>query len=84
MSCYRGNPVVQEGGRVKLTPGADPYIDNLPEGVNDDDDSDFVAAIGGESSQRVGVKRMLLELQDECWSKKWRVPTSVPEAVELA
>lgn len=53
------------------------------EGVDDNDDWNFGAAIGGESVQCVNVNRKLLDLQDECYAQKGRVPANVTEAVEL-
>lgn len=62
-----------------------PNIDNLAESFDDvDDDWDFEVVIGGESVQRAGVKRKLLDLQDKCRAKRRRVLTNVSESVELA
>lgn len=47
-------------------PAADPIVHSFPEGVDDNDDWDFDGAIGGEPAQGVGMKRMLLDLLDEC------------------
>lgn len=58
-------------------------IDNLPNVVDYDGDWDFDGAIGGEAAQRVGLKRKLLSLQDECRTKTRRVPMNSTEMVEL-
>lgn len=67
-SC-RNSPVASEGVQGNLTPGAEPNIDKLPEGVDENEDWDFDGAISGESSQYVGMKRKLQKLQDEGRSK---------------
>lgn len=84
LSGYLDSPVVLESIQSNLTPRADPVIDNLPEGVGDDNAWNFDGAICEEFAQRVGVKRKLLDLQNECRAKKRRVLTNVAEAVDLA
>lgn len=59
-------------------------IDNPPDGVDDDDNWDFNCAIGEESAQHAGMKWKLLDLQDECLTKKRIFLTNVAEAVESA
>lgn len=49
-----------EGGQGKLVPVAVSNIDNIPEGVDEDDNWKFGWAIGRQSVQRVDVKRKLL------------------------
>lgn len=80
---YRHGPVASEGAQGNLTPGAGPNVDNLPDGVGEDEDCDFDGASGGESAQRVGIKHMFLGLQDECRIKQRTVPTNAAVAVEL-
>lgn len=82
MTGYRNSPVVSEGGRGNLTPGDDSNVDNLPEDIDDDEDWNFDSATGGESVQHVGVKRKLLDLLDDCRSKRRMVPANVVVAVE--
>lgn len=43
----------------------------------------FDVAIGGESAQRIGMKRKLVGLQDESQAKRQSVPTNVTEVDEL-
>lgn len=47
---YLNGPVVLEGGKRNLMPGADPSVDSSAETVDDDEDCDFDGAIGGESA----------------------------------
>lgn len=68
---YRSSLVASEEAQGNLTPVANPNIDNLQEGVDDDD------AVGGTSILRVGLKRKVLDLQDRCRTKKQKVPTEV-------
>lgn len=67
-----------------MRPGADPNVDNLLEGVDDEDDRDLDGAIDGESVQRVDVKRKFLDMQDECRVKEQRASANVAEVVDLA
>lgn len=76
---YQNSPVILEGGQSNQTSDAVPDIDDLQEGVNDDNDLNFDSAIDRESALLVGVKRRLLDLHDECWVKKRVVPTNVTE-----
>lgn len=55
MSSYRDSPVVLEGSQGSLAHGVDSNIDNLPQVVDDNENWDFDGAIGGKSTQRVGV-----------------------------
>lgn len=77
-------PVVSKGGKGNPTPAVDPNVGYLLDGVDDNEDWDLNGARGGEPAQRVGVKRRLLDLQDECRTEKWRDSRSVAKAVELA
>lgn len=52
---YQIRPMALEEAQENFTPGADPNIDNLPKGVDDDDDCDFDGVVGGDSAQRVSV-----------------------------
>lgn len=81
---WRNSLVVSECGQKNLSPGADLNVDNFPKGVDGKKDWDFIGSIGGDSAQCVGRKRNLTNLQEECQTKKPRVPTNVAEAVELA
>lgn len=66
---YRTDPVDSEGFQENPMPGTDWSVENLTEGVDDNDDTNFDGDTGGESAQRVGMKRKLLDLQNECRSK---------------
>lgn len=66
LSCYVKSEVVSEGRQGNPTPGGDPDMYKLPEGVDDSKDGVLDGAIGGEFSQRIGVHRKLLDSQDEC------------------
>lgn len=57
LSGCRDCLVVSERCQGNLTPGADPNIHNLPEGLDDDDNWDFNGAIGGDSVQCAALKR---------------------------
>lgn len=47
-----------------------------------DDDWDFDKTIGIESILHFNVKRNLLDLQDDCRTRKRKIPTNVAEAVD--
>lgn len=81
---YQNRPVGSEGGQEHLTSGADLNVDILSKSVDDDNDWDFDGAVDGKYAQHIGMKPKLLDLQDECWTKKWRVLSNVSEAVELS
>lgn len=66
------------------TPVADANVDNLLEGVDEDGHWDFEGAMAGKFAQLSGMKRKLLDLQDECRTKKRRVLANLAEVVELA
>lgn len=83
VTSYRNNPVASEGAQGNSTSSADKNIENLPKGVDDDEDWDFDCVICGEFAQRVSVKRKLQDLQDERRTRKRKVPTNVTEVVEL-
>lgn len=72
-----------EDAHWNLTPGAVSHVDSVPEAVDDDEDWDFDGATGGESAQRVGMKRKEQNLQSECWTKNWKNLTNVTEIVLL-
>lgn len=80
---YQNSPVVLERLQGDLTPGADPNIGNLLEGVEDDNDWAFDGTIRGESTKILSVKRKMQDFQDECREKKQKVPNNVAETVEL-
>lgn len=63
VSGYRNRPVASERAQENITSAANPNIDNLLKGVDDDDDLDFDGAIDVESAQRDCVKRYLQDLQ---------------------
>lgn len=69
---------------MNLTSNLDPKIDNLPEGVGDNDDWDFNGAGGGYSAQRVGVRRKSEDFQGKCLTKKQNFLANLAEAVEVA
>lgn len=81
---YRHGSGVSKGGQENLTPGADPNVDTLLEGVGDNENWDFDGAIGEKSAQRIGTKRQLLSLQNECRTKRRRIPTNDAGVVGLA
>lgn len=71
-------------GQGNLTPSADLNIDNLPEGIDDDDNRDFDSAICREFVQLVDVETLLSDSQDVCWANKRKAAPNVAEAIELA
>lgn len=81
---YRRSPFALEGAQGNLTAVVDPDIDMLPEGVDDDEEWDFDGTVGGDSKQRVGVKRNWQDFHDKCCRKKRKVWTNVAESVVLS
>lgn len=78
---YSSSPVASVGALKNLTPGVNLIVDSISESVDDHEDWGFDDAIGGYSAQRVGFERNLQDLQDECRTKKRRVPPNVAETV---
>lgn len=54
---YRNSAAASEGSQWNLARVADLNIENIPEGIDDDDDWDFDGAIVVETAQLVGMKR---------------------------
>lgn len=80
---YRDSSVVSKSGPVNLTPEANSNTDTLPEGFNEDVDWDHDGAKDKGHAQRVGVRRELLDLQDNCQANKRRVLTNFTQAVQF-
>lgn len=70
MTGYRSSPAASEGMQQNFSLGADPWFNDLPEGVDDDDDWGLDGAVGGESVSRARMKRKSPDLREACRKKK--------------
>lgn len=84
VTCYRNSAGVLVRVQGNITRVANQDVNKLLKSVDDDEERNSDGVIRGVSTQRVGVKRKLLDLRDECRAKQRRIPANVAVADELA